>query len=204
MPLEYSQYRTSAAEMHGGLQNAVLVHDQRDYLHALPAWRIVQAYASFDLTFLIHGALEMALDARGYKRRTSVDSLTPQGDESGHTLQAAAAYRAFLRRSSAEPSVVPEASHSQSVLAHFLDTARARGVIVVGGLPTIPDSVAVADTDLTRLRRLFENHGQRLLVLENRSRYPLDCFYDTWYHLHEQCQLAHSARVGAALAAMLR
>lgn len=204
MPLEYSQYRFSAAEMHGGLQNALMVHSQREYLQSLGARRIAAAYGSFDLPFLIQGAVEMALDHRGFKRRSSTESLTPQGDERGHTGEIALTYAAFLRESRAESTTVPEQSDTIEVLKPFLHQMHNTGVTVVGGLPTVPDSVDIGARNIDRLRRLYEDAGQHFLVLPNQSRYPLSCFFDTLYHLNEGCQQAHSAAVAAALSDLLK
>lgn len=195
LPLEYGQYRQTTADMQGGMQNALMVHSHRDALWSLDAQRIAAAYGSFDLSFLIQGTVEMALDRRGYKRRSSTDSLTPQGDEQGHSTSAAASYADFLRSSHAEPTTVPEHSAAIDVLNTFLRDMHAHGVTVVGGLPTVPDSVAIAPADIDRLRRLYEDAGQRFLVLPNRSRYPLSCFFDTLYHLNEDCQRLHSTLV---------
>lgn len=203
MPLEYGQYRLSAAEMHGGLQNALMVHSQREYLQSLGTRRIAAAYGSFDLPFLIQGAVEMALDHRGFKRRSSTESLTPQGDERGHTDEIALAYAAFLRDSRAESTAVPEESDAIDVLKTFLRQMHDAGVTVVGGLPTVPDSVDVGPRDIERLRRLYEDTGQHFLVLPNQSRYPIGCFFDTLYHLNEACQKVHSAAVAVALRGVL-
>ncbi|GAB4556449.1 MAG: hypothetical protein IV105_01620 [Rhizobacter sp.] len=203
MPLEYGQYRFTQAEMHGGLQNALMVHSQRDYLLSLDAERITAAYGSFDLPFLIHGLAEMALDHRGFRRRSSTDSLTPQGDESGHTAQRSQAYASFLRGSAAESAQVPVTSDVIRVIDSFLQQARRDGILVVGGLPTVPDSVTVEAADVERLRSLYESRGQAFVALPNRSRYPIDCFFDTLYHLNEGCQKAHSAAVAAQLASLL-
>ncbi len=203
MPLEYGQYRFTRAEMHGGLQNALMVHSQRDYLLSLGPQRITAAYGSFDLPFLIHGLAEMALDRRGFRRRSSTDSLTPQGDESGHTAKLGQAYATFLRGSVAESAQVPVGSDAIRVLDSFLQQARRDGIVVVGGLPTVPDSVTVAAADVERLRGLYESQGQAFVMLPNRSRYPIDCFFDTLYHLNEGCQKAHSAAVAAQLAPLL-
>ena len=203
MPLEYDQYRAGRAEMEGGLQNALLVHGDRDRLLALGPRRTAAAYGSFDLHFLIHAVAEMALDARGFRRRASVDSLTPQGDERGHTAAAGAAYAEFLRQARFGRTDIGEPSHAQQVLRRFLQTAQTRGVIVVGGLPTVPDSVAVPDTDVDALRAVYERAGQRFVALPGRSRYPLSCFFDTLYHLEEACQIEHSRRVGEALSLLV-
>ena len=75
---------------------------------------------------------------------------------------------------------------------------------VVGGLPTVPDSVAIVPADIDRLRRLYEDAGQRFLVLPNHSRYPLSCFFDTLYHLNEGCQRMHSTLVAQGLSDLWR
>lgn len=203
LPLEYSQYQFSNAEMHGGLQNALLVHSQRAYLWSLDAPRIAAAYGSFDLPFLVQGVVEMALDRHGFKRRSSTDSLTPQGDERGHTASVGAAYATFLRDSRADSTAVPARSDAIDVLNTFLRQMHGAGVTVVGGLPTVPDSVSLEASDIVRLRRLYEDADQHFIALPNRSRYPLDCFFDTLYHLNEGCQKAHSAEIAVGLADFL-
>lgn len=203
MPLEYSQYRFSSAEMQGGLQNALLVHSHREDLWSLGAKRVVAAYGSFDLSFLVQGSMEMALEQRGFRRRSSIDSLTPQGDERGHTAQLGAPYESFLRAATFGSTEVPATSAAIGVIKGFLVQARAQGVIVVGGLPTVPDSTPLEARDIERLRDLYESQGQRFLMLPNRSRYPLDCFFDTLYHLNEACQKAHSAAVAVGLGVLV-
>jgi hypothetical protein len=99
---------------------------------------------------------------------------------------------------------VPQQSHALQVLAQFLDAARERGAVVVGGLPTIPDDAPLDEDDVVRLAAFYGAHGQRFLALPQRSRHPRACFFDTLYHLHESCQQAHSAAVGNALAVLLR
>jgi len=200
MPLEYGQYRFTNAEMHGGLQNALMVHSQRDYLRSLDARRIAAAYGSFDLQFLIHGLAEMALDRKGFQRRSSIASLTPQGDERGHSAALGLAYATFLREAVPESSHVPASSDATRLIETFLQQARKDGITVIGGLPTVPDGMVVEHGDIERLRRLYEGNGHRFLLLANQSRYPLTCFFDTLYHLNEDCQKIHSAAIASQLA----
>lgn len=199
MPLEYGQYRFSNTEMHGGLQNALLVHSQRQTLWSLGPQRIAAAYGSFDLPFLLHGLVEMALERQGFHRRSSTDSLTLQGDESGHTALLGQSYAAFLRRIAPDTTHVPATSDSIRVIEAFLQQMRREGIVVVGGLPTVPDSVARAAPDFEHLRRLYEDQGQHFLVLPNQSRYPPACFFDTLYHLNEECQKTHSTALATPL-----
>jgi hypothetical protein len=199
MPLEYAQYRQSRAELQGGLVNAWLVHDHRDYLLAQPLGRIVAAYGSFDLSFLIHGLVEMGLARRGFHRRLAGEASTPQGDSTGHDLHAAQAYGDFVRRMAPERSSVPRQSDALVLIDQFLRRASEAGITVVGGLPTLPDTTVLDPVDLERLRGLYLNAGQYFVALPSRSLYPYACFFDTAYHLHEGCQIDHSRALAELL-----
>ena len=203
LPLEYSQYRVSQDEMESGAENTLLVHHFREQLWSLPWRRMARAYGSFDLSFLTHGLLEMALARTGFQRRSGADSLTPEGDENGHTAADGRAYQAFLRSARFDTTPLPLHSHALDVIDAFLARAAQRSVQVVGGLPTTPDNVVLDGAGIVRLRELFARHGHGFLLLPSRSQYPLSCFFDTLYHLHEECQIRHSLAVGAALLALL-
>lgn len=200
MPLEYSQYRFSRAEMDGGLQNALLVQSHRGYLWRQGWQRIAAAYGSFDLSFMLQGLAEMGLQSRGFKRRTSTDTLTPQGDEAGHTESVAASYAWAVRQMTVDEPRVPASSAAIDVLRAFLRDAARSGVMVVGGLPTVPDSAEVPRDTVAALTQLYRAEGHRFITLENMSRYPLTCFFDSTYHLHETCQKTHSRSLGHRLA----
>lgn len=199
VPLEYGQYRSTSEQMAAGTQNYVLVHDLPQQLWALPALRIVRAYGSFDLPFLIHGLLEMGLQCIGVQRRAGTATMTPQGDDSGHTEAAGLAYRDFLLSLQLEIVKVPAQSHALDVLDAFLLRMRERGVLVIGGLPTTPVGTLLDMPGIDGLRARYERAGHRFVVLDNRSQYPLSCFFDTLSHLNEPCQLRHSALLGQSL-----
>ena len=203
LPLEYSQYGVSQDEMESGAENTLLVHHFRAQLWSLPARRIARAYGSFDLPFLTHGLLEMALARTGFERRSSAASLTPEGDEHGHTAASGHAFEAILRSAGFDDAPMPVQSHALEIIDAFLRRAAQQSVQVVGGLPTTPDSMALDGAVVARLQELFARHGHAFLMLPNRSQYPLSCFFDTLYHLHEQCQLQHSQALGEALLPLL-
>ena len=203
LPLEYSQYAVTREQMHGGTENALLVHDFRQRLWQQEPLRIARAYASFDLPFLVHGVVESALAWRGYQRRSGAQSLTPQGDEFGHTAQAAQAYQGFLRAKRYEEMPLPANAYAPQVIAEFLLVARQRGARVWGGWPTVPDDALVPDATRQLVQKLFEQHAQGLLALPHGSRYPLSCFYDTLSHLTQECQTQHSLQLGQALQVQL-
>lgn len=202
MPLEYGQYSVGRDEMEGGIENATLVQDFQALLWSLEPQRLVRAYGSFDLTYLIHGVIEMTLQAAGVQRRAgSTESSNAQGDVTGHTAALATPYIGFLQKAAAggPAKPLPLDSHALRVIEAFVERARTRGVTVIAGLPTVPESTAVDERFIGHLKEVMQRQGQDLLLLPNRSRYPLSCFYDTLSHLHEDCQIGHSEAVGSAL-----
>jgi hypothetical protein len=207
MPLEYGQYSAGREEMEGGIENAILVQDLQVLLWSLEPRRIARAYGSFDLPYLVHGVLEMTLQAAGVQRRAgSTESTNAQGDVTGHTAKLAAPYAGYLQKVAAVGAVEPLSldTHALRVIEAFVERSRSRGITVVAGLPTVPDSTAIDERFVAHLRGVMQRHGQELLVLPNRSRYALTCFYDTLAHLHEECQIQHSKSVGAALRGLVR
>ena len=189
--------------MHGGIQNAMLIREDPTYMRQLPASRIVESHAAFDLPFLIRGMVEMSLQRTGFRRRTGLDTLTPQGDERGHTAEKGLAYVSALRQTPLPQATLPESSYSLQVLEKFLVRARERGVTVIGGLPTVPESTPIDERSVARIRRLFESSGQRFVSTAGYSRYPLSCFFDAPYHLHEACQIEHSRAIAQLIQATL-
>jgi hypothetical protein len=81
----------------------------------------------------------------------------------------------------------------------FFTWARQHGNLVIGGLQTTFRDAPVTDETIAALRHIYEANGQRFLVLPSHSQYPRDCFFDTYAHLTEQCQIAHSNALAAAL-----
>ena len=206
LPLEYSQYAVERDEMEAGAENTLLLHHFPTLLWSLPLQRVARVYGSLEPSFLIHGVMEMVLQRLGTQRRSGLDSLTPQGDEFGHTAAASQAYRAFL--ASAAPAFdkpsLPAQSHALAVVEAFLARARVLEIQVVGGLPTAPIGIALDAASLMRLQSIFARHGHTFLVLPSKSNYALDCFHDTLYHLNQECQVAHSQAVGQAMAPLLQ
>jgi hypothetical protein len=203
MPLEYTQYNASENDMHLGVQNAVMLRSRREYLLSLPVRRVVEAYGAFDLPYLVRGLAEMTLAHRKFKRRSGIDTLTPQGDERDHTPAMAQPYASYLRQAAAPDTRVVADAYAQHVLAAFLVRARTRGIVVAGGLPTVPDDTAIDPNSVGRIRDLYLSNGQFFVSNATASRYPRSCLYDTVYHLNEDCQIRHSRVVGALLRQML-
>jgi hypothetical protein len=204
MPFEYSQFRVERAEMESGAENAALVHDMPGVLWRLEPRRIAAAYGYFDLKYFVNAVLEMGLARLGVRQRAgSTVGASEQGDVTGHTAEQAVAYKSYVASMNFDKLPIPNDTYALRLIVAFLQRAHDRGVLVVGGLPTLPDHDKVDQAFIGRWRTLLEHRGHRLLVLENRSQYPLACFYDTLYHLNEECQIQHSQRVGRELASLL-
>jgi len=206
MPLEYDWYLDDKLAAMTGPDAALMVYGDKERLLRLGAERALRAFFSFDLAFAADGLAEITLQALGAHRRVGTGTMTRNGDEQGHTREEAAPYRAYVA-TVRPPVVTAEAlakpSYAQQQIAAFLAWAKQHGVVVYGGLQTTFDDVPIDDAVTAAIRRLYEENGQRFLLLPTHSQYPRDCFFDTFAHLVEPCQIAHSVLLADALAAAL-
>jgi hypothetical protein len=206
MPLEYDWYLDDKLAAMTGPDAALMVYGDKERLLRLGAERALRAFFSFDLAFAADGLAEITLQALGVHRRVGTETMTRNGDEQGHTREEAAPYRAYVA-TVRPPVVTTEAlakpSYAQQQIAAFLAWAKRHGVVVYGGLQTTFDDVPIDDAVIAAIRRLYEENGQRFLLLPTHSQCPRDCFFDTFAHLVEPCQIAHSVLLADALAAAL-
>lgn len=206
MPWEYDWYQDNKAQVMSGPDGAEMFYGGKRELIDLGLERSVRASFSFDLPFVFTAITEMGLDAAGVRRRFNLRTLTPEGDEMGHTAQKARAYASYVRTAAGDiPSAteLSRPSYIKSLMIEFFAWARRHGVAVVGGLQTMPSDVSLSPSQLEVLRRFYESNGENFLVLENRSQYPRKCFYDTLAHLNEYCQIQHSTMLAAAMVPFL-
>ena len=199
VPLEYNEYAIERDAMEGGAENIALVQQAHGLLWSMGLARTARAWGYFDLPFLIHGLIESGLKHRGFQRREGADTFTDQGDQRGHTAELGLPYRQLLQGAVFDSPKIPAHSRALTVLGDFLDRMHARGVRVIGGLPTTSDGMPINEQVIARLRGFYRHHGHDFLVLPNHSEYPLDCFFDSTYHLNEACQIEHSKLVGKAI-----
>jgi hypothetical protein len=207
MPLEYDWYLDDKVAAMTGPDAALMVWDDKLRLLRLGPERAVRAFFSFDIAFAASGLAEMTLQALGVRRRIGVQTMTANGDEHGHTRADAAPYRPYV--DSVVPPIptaeaVARPSYAQQQIASFLAWAKEHGVVVYGGLQTTFDDAPVGPDLIAQIRRIYESNGQRFLLLPSRSQYKRDCFFDTFAHLVEECQIAHSVTLANALASALR
>jgi len=203
MPLEYEWYLDDKIAAMTGPDAELMFFGDKGKLLGFGGERVLRAFFSFDLRYLASALSEMALQAIGVQRRVGLATMTPQGDEAGHTPAEAAPYRAYL--ATVNPYIptaeaLAASSYVEHQLAGFLTWARQHGILVIGGLQTTFRDAPVTEETIDALRHIYEANGQRFLVLPSRSQYPRDCFFDTYAHLTEPCQIAHSNALAAALA----
>jgi len=85
------------------------------------------------------------------------------------------------------------------LISAFVQAESARGVVVIGGLPTDFTGAAPSPGALAVLATAYP----RFLALPNLSLYPRRDFFNSEDHLAKPCQYLHSLAVAAALADML-
>jgi hypothetical protein len=204
MPLEYWPLLAPGATV--GNEAPYVVRHQHGWLSKYSPSQLPFALFYFDCRYLISAIGEMLLTSRGYQPRTSVLTMTEQGDERGVTADKAAPYRSFIQDipTRVVRLDVYDDAESLRALSAVIDEARAKGLIVVGGLPTVFEDTQVPATVLNRLRDIYEREGACFLVLPNLSKYPRSEFFDSAYHLQEKYQIAHSATLAPILAEISR
>jgi|HubBroStandDraft_5_1064220.scaffolds.fasta_scaffold55875_2 hypothetical protein len=204
MPLEYWGPPAERAKI--GTEAPYIVRHEHTALAGYSFSQALSAIFYFDIRYLLSGIGEMILAESGFQRRSSVQSMTPQGDESGANGDRAGQFRPFIQ-SLPVPSVTLEAYEDPGFAAAVdpvIDTALAKGIVVVGGLPTAFDDAVVPDDVVKWLRSHYEKRGACFLVLPGLSKYPRSAFYDTDSHLQESAQIAHSALLAPRLKAIAR
>jgi hypothetical protein len=204
MPLEYWPLLPPGAKI-GSEAPYVVRRDHASLVMYSPS-QLAFALFYFDIRYFFSGIGEMVLQRAGIQRRTSVRTMTAPGDERGATSAKAIAYRPYIQSLPAPSVNVDDYDDpvSNAAIASIIDTAKAKGIIVVGGLPTSFADGIVPAAVVDRLRALYEQHGACFLILPNHSQYPRSAFFDTEYHLQETAQIAHSAALAPRLAEISR
>jgi hypothetical protein len=206
MPLEFEQYEADKARTFSGPDNVILLKQEPALLQSLGWDRSAHAWFYADERYFIRSAVESALAKKGVQRRFTDTSVNSNGDQQGHTAELARAYRASVYKLiQAVPPLDLSArgSFAELVILDFLRAAHAKGVRVIGGLPTTFDDTTIPTGTLAYLQGLYARGGQSFLILPNQSHYPRSCFFDIAYHLNEGCQAEHSKILARELASRL-
>lgn len=209
IPLAYEQYLWSREFVQSQRDAAYLFTYDRTTLWQMPATRQLHALFYFDIPYIASAGAEMALAAAGRSRKAGgtrvfgAQNINEWGDETGHDALQAQDYAEIIAAAPAKAPTIegfePEQYFFTQTLEAFLDWARENDITVVGGLPQTVDEFRIPDAVIARIRDLFERHGQSFIELPNRSQYPRDCFFDSLYHLTEECQMRHTQDLLPAL-----
>jgi hypothetical protein len=202
LPLEYGTLAKTAQEAMSGKEIPYVVSYDRNYLFSMDLNHLTHALFYFDFQYLLSGIGEMLLDGAGIKRRFSIDTITIQGDESTHTTLKGKQYQSYLKNYQWSPPSYQdfdENSHTAKILSSFMKWAKQNKIKVIGGLPTTFATKIIPKKLIDKLKNYYEKHGHHFLLLDNRSQYSIDKFYDTPYHLCEEYQIEHSISVSRNL-----
>jgi len=213
IPLAYEQYLWSREFIETQSDAAYLFSYDRATLVHMPLSRQVRALFHFDLRYMVTAVAENVLARFGVRRAAGgtrvfgAQNINQWGDDTGHTRERGKDFQAVLARAPVTPPdaprFFPERYYSTQVLEQFLVRLRDKGVLVVGGLPQTVDEFEIPEEVIAKVREIYVGHGQRFVQLPNRSQYPRDCFYDSFYHLNEECQLRHTSDLMPYLKAYL-
>jgi hypothetical protein len=194
LPMEFEQYTMSRAAVRVGPDAAIMWRDDRATLAELTPDRWAGAVFSTDP----RGAV-MAVGPS--VREATVGSMNAWGDHVGHTLALAAPSRGVLAAAVPQrpPAEAIRTGYGTTLIAGFTRRMTARGVRVIGGLPTGFADVPLPPHTIAAVRAVYEANGGAFLELANDSLYPRADFFDTPEHLSEPYQIRHSEAVAAAL-----
>ncbi|MCW3848498.1 hypothetical protein OF829_14750 [Sphingomonas sp. LB-2] len=206
LPLEYQQFTITRAQLLTGPDAAILFRKDWKQLAGRGPEGFARAAFMADIDYVSQSLIEQALSAAGVRARFDKQTSNAFGDQTGLTHEAGRTYDGFIATTGWRPPSVAQfrdAHGAKDEIARFLDWCRAHGVRVIAGLPVAFDKPRVDDDLIGALRAFYAGHGATLIVMDNRSQYPRDWFYDTPFHLEEEHAVEHSRRLAPYLKAAL-
>ena len=207
LPLEYQQYLVTEAEVLSSPDASILLrHDKLALLHRGPN-AVVHAIFMLDLSYVIDGLTEMILHTAGLKARFDSKAFDAEGDEVGLTHEKGRRFAEFIAHSRWKPPTADDfdkAHGAKEIISAFISACKTKGARVIGGLPVSFDDVPLPEELIESIRHFYESNGADFLILQSRSRYPRDHFYDSPFHLDEEMTVQHTRILAEALRPMLR
>jgi hypothetical protein len=204
LPMELAQYTETRRQYDAGVDGFLLLRHDRALLAQLPPDRILGALFCCTLADALDALAEMALARHGVSPQAL---LAREYDEEGDRIDndLAGAIPDLLHH---PPRAVPRVAdiaqgYGAALIARFVAAEAARGVIVIGGLPTDFSTLALNDELIRTIAGIYTAHGGGFLVLPNRSLYPAVDFFNGEDHLARPCQYLHSIAVAEGLAGLL-
>jgi hypothetical protein len=198
LPIELPLYAATRADFARDPDGQMLWRDDKPRLAGLAPSRQAGAVFCCNALDLVEAAIELplshlkALDA-GRIVAGEYDGAGDRIDNGGPPAFAVAPAH------DDPPAVVMARGYGAQMVARFVAAARARGVRVIGGLPT----EAGGDVSAGQLAAVRAVYGDDFVALPNASHYPVADFYNSPDHLLHACALLHSMALVPLLAARL-
>lgn len=200
LPLEYDFYTLNEYEVtYASAANNYIAQYEREYLFKLGNRKILPILLSFDFKYPFSSIVEIGLDAWGVKRRFDIDEINANGDMINHTKGKGIPYKHYLSSiTQVQPSeaLLNEAAFaSQTIIEQYIQWCHNHHVMVFGSFPTTFNDRNINPEILMKIKSLYYNKGAGFIETDSDSQYRRDCFYDTGYHLNEECQIVHSKKI---------
>ena len=200
LPLEYNFYTLDENQIiNSTAGNNYIAQYEREYLLKMGDKKILPILFSFNFQYLFSSLVEMALNACGVERRFGVDTINANGDMINHTKEKGFLYSNYVNSlNQARPSerlLTDTTFSSQVIIADYLKWCSKNKVKVFGSLPTTFDDRKNNPKALMKIKNLYYLNGAGFIETDNNSQYARKCFYDTSYHLNEECQIIHSKKI---------
>jgi hypothetical protein len=205
LPIEVQQYGITRAQNRMDIDGAWLFRDNPALLWRLGPLRLVAGAFGNTMPDGLEALAEMAAHAAGLGRPHArlAAQFDEQGDRVGTTLVTAdPGFLALAHRIEPLPAAIAH-GYGTAILTAFVRQETARGVIVIGGLPTDFDTVPLSAPTIAAISTAYTANGGAFLELPGDSRYPPADFYDSEDHLAQPCQYVHSIAVASAMAVLL-
>jgi hypothetical protein len=205
MPMELQQYVTTRRQVRAGVDGGIWFRHDRRMLAQLPLDRVLGAMFCCNLPDLLEGLAELPMADAGAIQPGQVlaGEYNAQGDRIDNVL--AAADPALLDRPArpAPDAVQITRGYGAALIGRFVAQERARGVVVIGGLPTDFATVPLPAGVLRAVANIYLENGGVFMALPNESHYPAADFFNSEDHLAQPCQFLHSIAVAQRLAILL-
>ncbi len=203
MPLEFYSY---FKDHDPKLEYPFMVLYDTQMLSELEFVPSVKALFSQGFQEMMTGFIEVGAVKAGVPVLFGPDSLNSQGDLQGHTKAKAVDFQQGVMSARMEiPSFAQLAKpgNNRQLLDAFLSHAKANNIKIIGMMPVTVDGHRLPGGMEKRIAEIFTEAGHRFLFRERAGQYSLDCFYDSPYHLHEECQIENSRKLAREINSFL-
>ena len=202
LPLEYGKLSYNKYKVMSGTEIPYIIKYDLNYLLRMNLEELSHAIFYFDFKYLISSIGEMIFTSIGMEQRFRLDEMTLQGDDRNHTLEAGKQFKEFIMSVDWTPPDIDSfnsKSYGANLIYDFMNRAKEKGIIVVGGLPTTFNDKPIPNELIIKMVDFYKGNNHDFILLDNKSQYPREYFYNTSYHLSEEYQIIHSKEISQYL-----